>query len=358
MRTNRTLTLSIAAALGLALVTGACSSGRTAAGPHASHRSSPHSGASPSVVGSPTGVPSPAVVPSPTPSLPNGVAQSFPVGLGPNGLTFAFGSIWVANHHDSTVSRLDPKTGRTIATIPSGDGPGYVSSGFGSVWVTDYFENAISRIDPKTNTSVHIDLGSNHGPGNTGCSVVAAFGSVWVGDGFDVLRIDPASNKVVGSTKLGNDPNAEPCVIQAGGGFVWSHGPEEKVYGLDANGKVAKVLPFLNIVFAGGHEWVEQATPDLQGRVIRLDPRTGKREWATPVGFPSDGINENMIASPGRVWLNDSGVDILYGIDATTGRIVQKVDTGGLLSGRPTFAAGSVWLPVFDLNVVWRVDAA
>jgi hypothetical protein len=65
-----------------------------------------------------------------------------------------------------------------------------------------------------------------------------------------------------------------------------------------------------------------------------------------------------MIASPGRVWLMNSAVDTLYGLDATTGRVVQTVDTGGLLTGRPTFADGSVWLPVFDLDVVWRVDAS
>jgi YVTN family beta-propeller protein len=292
------------------------------------------------------------------PSLPKGVTKAIPVGLGPNGATFAFGSVWVADHHDGSVSRVDPKTGKTIATIPAGAGPGYVSPGFGSIWVTDYFENAISRINPKTNKSVHINLGDNHGPGNTGCSAIAAFGSVWVGDGFDVLRVDPAADKVLGATKVGHDPNALPCVIQQGGGLVWTHGPGNKIYGLDSKGRLAKVLPFVNITFGNGKEWVEQETPDLAGRVIALDPRTGKRLSVTSIAYPGDGVNDNMITSPGRVWIKNVTTSTLYGIDATTGRIVTKVDMNGLLAGMPAFAYGSVWLPIFDQNVLWTVDAS
>jgi YVTN family beta-propeller protein len=343
------------ATVGMTLVASACNSGGSSTG--ASSTAPTRSGSSPTAT--PTGATSPlpsfSPLPEPSPSLVKGVSQSIPVGLGPNGLTFAFGSIWVANHHDGSVSRVDPKTGTTIATIPAGNGPGYVSSGFGSIWVTDYFENAISRIDPKTNTSVHIDLGASHGPGNTGCSVVAAFGMAWVGDGYDVLRMDPATNKVIGSTRLQKpDQNNEPCVLQQGGGLVWSHGPGGKAYGLDAQGKVKQVLPYGNIGFGHGMEWVEKLTPDLRTLVIRLDPHTGKPVWTTATGY-GDPYNDNFIVSPGRVWLMNEGVDTLYAFDATTGRIVQTVDTPGI-GGMPAFGDGSVWLPVFDQNAVWKVD--
>ena len=45
------------------------------------------------------------------------------VGSGPTAVLPAFGSIWVANHFDGTVSRLEPSTGRVTATIQVGGRP-------------------------------------------------------------------------------------------------------------------------------------------------------------------------------------------------------------------------------------------
>ena len=65
----------------------------------------------------------------------------------------AFGSIWVANHLDGTVSRLEPSTGRAQATIPVGDGPNALGAAAGSLWVANEFDDSITAIDPATNTA-------------------------------------------------------------------------------------------------------------------------------------------------------------------------------------------------------------
>ena len=57
----------------------------------------------------------------------------------------AFGSIWVANHLDGTVSRLEPSTGRELATIHVGDGPNALGAAAGSLWVA----NEIRRLDQR-----------------------------------------------------------------------------------------------------------------------------------------------------------------------------------------------------------------
>jgi YVTN family beta-propeller protein len=75
------------------------------------------------------------------------------VGSGPTAIIAAFGSIWVANHLDGTVTRLDPSTGREEATIPVGEGPNALVAAGGSLWVANAFDDSISAIDPATNSS-------------------------------------------------------------------------------------------------------------------------------------------------------------------------------------------------------------
>jgi peptide/nickel transport system substrate-binding protein len=75
------------------------------------------------------------------------------VGSGPSAVLPAFGSIWVANHFDGTVSRLEPSTGRVEATIAVGEGPNALAAAAGSLWVANEFDNSISAIDPATDAA-------------------------------------------------------------------------------------------------------------------------------------------------------------------------------------------------------------
>ena len=73
------------------------------------------------------------------------------LGSGPTAVLPAFGSIWVTNQFDDTVSRVEPSTGREDAKIPVGDGPNAVTSAGGSLWVANELDGSISKIDPATN---------------------------------------------------------------------------------------------------------------------------------------------------------------------------------------------------------------
>ena len=44
--------------------------------------------------------------------------------------------VWVASSLDRTVTRLDPETGETVATIELGNEPQRLAAGGGAVWVT------------------------------------------------------------------------------------------------------------------------------------------------------------------------------------------------------------------------------
>ena len=96
--------------------------------------------------------------------------------------------MWTLNQGDGSVSRIDPKTNKVVATIEVGvpGGGGEIAVGEGSVWVTA-FEFPLSRIDPSTNTVVQQFAGKG------GDAVRVGLGSVWLSnlEAGNVWRLDP-----------------------------------------------------------------------------------------------------------------------------------------------------------------------
>ncbi len=84
------------------------------------------------------------------------VGKPATVGVEAVGIAFGADSVWTANHDDSTVSRIDPKTNTAVATITLSSEPHYIyfNSDDGLVWVANYHDDSVSRIDPRTNQLV------------------------------------------------------------------------------------------------------------------------------------------------------------------------------------------------------------
>jgi YVTN family beta-propeller protein len=165
------------------------------------------------------------------------------------------GSIWVSNHHDGTVAVLNPSTNEVTATIPvfrtGCCGAQALATDGSSVWVAipgaDLTESAIVRINAATHTvtgsltgipdgpcggmtiagstlwatagncdsqgimlvnPATIQLaGYFHGPASPG-DIAYAFGSIWIATSSpdELVRIDPATQTVVGVLPLPADP--------------------------------------------------------------------------------------------------------------------------------------------------------
>ena len=62
--------------------------------------------------------------------------EDFPVGDGPVDVAVGEGGVWVASRLDRTVTRLDPATGKIVATIELGNEPQRIAAGGGAVWVS------------------------------------------------------------------------------------------------------------------------------------------------------------------------------------------------------------------------------
>jgi YVTN family beta-propeller protein len=134
------------------------------------------------------------------------------VGSGPTAIVAAFGSIWVANHLDGTVTRLDPSTGREEATIPVGEGPDAIAATGGSLWVANTFDDSISTIDPATNTGdPPVPVGGAAG------SLAAEGDALWLAVGAS------ATEHFGGTLAVSSESEApvslDPAVVYAG--FGW-----------------------------------------------------------------------------------------------------------------------------------------
>ena len=138
-------------------------------------------------------------------------SNNIPVGSKPNSIAYGLGNIYVTNSGSNTISVIDGKTNKVVATIPVGTSPhGVVAldspvGGFSTIYVTNSGSNTISVIDGKTNkvvatipvgTSPHDIIGS-------------MLGKLYVtNSGSDnVSVIDGKTNKVVATIPSGNLPN-------------------------------------------------------------------------------------------------------------------------------------------------------
>jgi YVTN family beta-propeller protein len=65
-----------------------------------------------------------------------GTIKKIPTGTGAGGIAIGEGSVWVCNYVAGTVSRIDPKTNKVVATIKVGKSPASVAATKDRIWVT------------------------------------------------------------------------------------------------------------------------------------------------------------------------------------------------------------------------------
>jgi YVTN family beta-propeller protein len=134
------------------------------------------------------------------------------VGSGPTAIVGAFGSIWVANHLDGTVTRLDPSAGREEATIPVGEGPNALVAAAGSLWVANEFDDTVVAIDPATNTSEQpVPVGG------AAESLAAEGDALWLAVGASAT--EHLGGTLTVSSKSEAPASLDPAVVYAGLGW-------------------------------------------------------------------------------------------------------------------------------------------
>jgi YVTN family beta-propeller protein len=154
----------------------------------------------------------------------NAVVRSIAVNISaePEGsIGVGAGSVWLLtddNGTDSgTLSRLDPATGKIVATIPVKPKSYAAVATDDSVWVTNSASASVQRVDVHTNQVV-AEVPVHPSPR----FLAADDSSIWVlnqGDGA-LVRIDPASNRVTATIAVGFPGSGGDLWVDDG--IVWA----------------------------------------------------------------------------------------------------------------------------------------
>jgi YVTN family beta-propeller protein len=138
----------------------------------------------------------------------------------------------------------------------------------------------------------------------------AAEDAVWVaiyGQG-DVVRIDPATNKVVSRIHVGGQPE--------------------------------------DVAVAAGAVWV----PNENGTLARIDPATNTVVATIRVGPDPD----YALFCRGRLWVSSLLGPRLFVVDPATNRVVSRVRVG--IGGAGMACGRSIWIANYDTGYVLRLD--
>lgn len=214
------------------------------------------------------------------------------IGGSPGGIALAGGSLWVGDFRPNGVlTRLDPATNRVTDRIVLGGQPAGLLGDGDTLWVADY-AGSVVRLDARTNAAVaRISVGGNPE------SLALGFGLLWVSNQDGTLTaIDPGTNGVVGARVTG-DPDLD--AVAAGADALWT----TSFYGgtlLKVDPASRKVVQRIRlggegsgVLVRGGSVW---ASVYDAGVVVRVDAASGRivqriRVGTKPRELVFDGTN-------------------------------------------------------------------
>ena len=270
-----------------------------------------------------------------------------PAGARPATVAFSSGSLWVANLDDQTVSRIDPRTLRTLRNFKAAGPPTGIAAANGRVWVVSSSASSssvsVSRIDPRFDVIGGTARVGSVVPGSPG-AVAAGGGTLWVAPSSGSLaRLDSRTGRVAEQL----DPNAGPAGIAVGAGAVWvTDADANNVTRVDRTGLVNSLAVGhgpSGIAVGEGGVWVADTLDDA---IVEIDPSTKAVTATIPVGHSPAGVS----LGAGSVWVANSGDGTVTRIDPVTDRKIATIAVGG--SPQAVAVAGDrAWVTVDALTI-------
>jgi streptogramin lyase len=262
--------------------------------------------------------------------------------------------VWLTD--DLAIHRLDPQSGKPVAKVSVEQGPCEASAaGLGAVWSATCGKPGLVKIDPASNRVVgHVRLAIllvMEGEASIG----VGDNSVWLivngpkCDACRLARVEPRHLRVIASIPVGDGAAG----VRFGEGFVWVTNPDTNtVEQVDPKRqrvvRKTEVGPRPRFLAVGeGAVW---ALNQGDGSVTRIDVRTG-RTVSIPTRFVGDG--GDMTAGGGWIWVRGSG-PLLARIDPRTNQLVETYGPPSG-SGAAVVGYGAVWVSAHDIDTVWRL---
>jgi YVTN family beta-propeller protein len=294
--------------------------------------------------------PPPPAPPCPALTGTGGLHSLASVCLGgtPTGAALGFGSLWVRLSSGYRVYRIDTATARVDADVSGLPQAPFgftqvLAAGEGAVWTSNVAAGSVSRIDPATNkvvATIPVWPTNACGPApSTSCSspmgIAFTPGAVWVvlHHEWRVVRIDPATNRVVATISLGSGPpQSGPQDLSATNGFVYVGGDS----GFGGLGEVVRIDPATNAVTpllapaigcdakaaTAGHVWQSVADgtcgPNVGGSLVDIDSTSKSIAGTVALG----GVPYAVAADGSSVWaLTDRLSRVSQATHAVTGTV-------------------------------------
>jgi virginiamycin B lyase len=114
---------------------------------------------------------------------------------GSSSVVVDYGSVWAMGYASNELYRISPRTNTITSITKLHAMPRCLTSGEGSIWVFNQGDSSVQRIDAKTGelrATIKTELPSSFG------NIATGGGYVWVSmPGAPVTQIDPRTNKVV-----------------------------------------------------------------------------------------------------------------------------------------------------------------
>jgi streptogramin lyase len=232
-------------------------------------------------------------------------------GIRRSGSMFAVGfdSIWVGDWDFGKLYRFDAESGELQATLEMSSPTSVVVTG-DAVWVTNHHEGTLSRVDPATNkivTTVVVTSAGESGPHQ----LLVDGDLLWVGipRDYTVAEVDATTNALVGTIPV--DRPGEPCgalAMAADRLYVTGCWTAPVLAQLDpAEAKTVGVLEaagFVNFpTVIGERLWatMEDGPGSASGSIVRINPDGPAIEHSIGVtgGYPNA-----LLEAFGSVWLS------------------------------------------------------
>lgn len=237
----------------------------------------------------------------------------------PSGAGFGAGSVWVTvwsakaghgkpgSHHRGFVARYDPVSRQMVAKIPVGSQPLAAQPGFGSMWVSNGFDGTVTRIDLRNNRVLKIIK-----VGPRPYQIAPAGGGVWVATQNAAVKIDPVTNKVVARAAYPHPEHTETPTTAGVSLDANAHG----VWVSTAYGTVLRLRPsdgrLLKVIDV-------QPVRNSQPGMIAID---GNNVWVSSYTIEST-------SGPGAANENYGPVNHLTDISTRTDKVINRVPTAG-----------------------------
>jgi YVTN family beta-propeller protein len=281
------------------------------------------------------------------------VVATIPVGADPHGIAATYeedGNIaldsnlllkfpytYVANTGSNTVSVIDGKTDRVVATIPVGSQPHgiIVSNTLGKVYVTNSGSNSVSVIDGKTNEVVaSIPVGSNPEglcqmfQNGTSAGTAAITTTIYVINtaSNSISAIDGKTNKVVATIPVGSQPHGIIVSNTLGKVYVTNSGSNSvSVIDGKTNKVVAKIPVGSNPHRLALFMSTVYVTNSGSNSVSVIDGKTDRVVATIPVDPLPRGI---VVDSSSFAYTTNKVASSVSVIDGKTDRVVATIPVG------------------------------